>query len=104
LDASAVGVTDVIDLASRGGVVAFLILGLLAIVRKWVVPGWAYDEIRTDRDQWRKMAEELRDDRATQTDTTKRATDVAEQAARIAAEIVQRERLRAPSAAGGAGS
>ena len=39
-----------------------LLIGALSglVARKWV-PGWVYDEMRADRDEWRKIAEHWQD-------------------------------------------
>ena len=55
--------TDIFDLISRGGIVAFLLVVVWAgIKRKWVF-GWVYDALAaslaamtTDRDQWKTLA------------------------------------------------
>jgi hypothetical protein len=76
--------SQMIDLASRLGVVLVLLINIFAFVRgiltKQVVPGWAYDEIKADRDRLRVENELLRNYAFRAVSGLERAVGVLEQA------------------------
>ena len=50
--------TEVVDVASKLGVVSVLALLVVAIARQWLVPGWYATELRAERDEWKKLAQQ----------------------------------------------
>lgn len=56
---------SIYNFLNTGGLLAFLILaGFLLTVgsfRKWWVPGWLYEEARTDGEKWEKLAKDQQD-------------------------------------------
>lgn len=48
--------TTLIDVVNKGGAVALLVLFVIAIVRKWLVPGWVYREGAQREQEWRQLA------------------------------------------------
>lgn len=47
---------SIFEIVQTGGTVGLLVLILIGGLRRWWVPGWAYDEMRHDRDQWKTIA------------------------------------------------
>jgi len=49
---------QVLDLISKGGVVALLLIIVVGGVKKIWVFGWIYSELQADRDRWMNLAME----------------------------------------------
>jgi hypothetical protein len=47
---------NLLNLASRGGVIGLLLAIIIGGIRKWWVFGWQYDALIKDRDEWKKLA------------------------------------------------
>jgi len=45
------------EMLTSGGMIGLLAVGIVAFVRGWIVPRIAVDELRADRDAWRRAAE-----------------------------------------------
>ena len=81
----------VLDFASRVGGNAILLLLIIAIVRGWLVPKPFVDEVRKDRDEWKQVARGSTQVAAEGTRSQQRATGVAEEAAKVLAELVRQQ-------------
>lgn len=44
-------ITDIVDITSRLGVASLALLGLVAVLRGWVVPRWVHDQVVTWNDE-----------------------------------------------------
>ncbi len=65
-------VREILSVISDGGVLGLLILILYGLQKRWWVVGWAYDEVRTERDEWKELA-------LSGTRAAERAVDLAQQ-------------------------
>ena len=67
--------SEIVEFLNRTGVLGVLILNVVGLLRGWVVPRREYEAMREERDEWKRLA-------LASTDTTQRATRVAEARAR----------------------
>lgn len=72
------------------GLIGVMVAILWGGMRRWWVWGWAYTEMREQRDEWRKEAEAMRSVGRQNTVTAERGVTVAEQSAQITADVLQR--------------
>lgn len=62
------------NIVQSGGVVGLLVLFMVGLVKRWWVVGWAYDDCRRERDEWKELA-------LTGTRAAERAVDLAREVA-----------------------
>lgn len=77
-------VGQVLDWASKLSLTSGLVLLIVAIVRGWLVPSYVVTQLREERDEWKKLAiggQEIGE----------RGTNLADRAAALAVEIIQRQ-------------
>ncbi len=70
-------VGEMLKTISEAGVIGLLVLVGVGLVKKWWVVGWAYDDVRAERDEWKELA-------LSGTRTTERAVEVVAKRTRAA--------------------
>lgn len=56
MDVGALTIAEIIEYASRIGVVSGLLLIVVGGIRKWYVFGWYYEALEKERNEWRRVA------------------------------------------------
>jgi hypothetical protein len=67
-----VSLPEILKTVGDAGVLGLLILILYGLTKKWWVVGWAYEEVRKERDEWKELA-------LSGTRAAERAVDLAQQ-------------------------
>ena len=49
-------ITALYELINKGGVVALLLIIVVAGIKRYWVPGWLYRQILKERDEWKQLA------------------------------------------------
>jgi hypothetical protein len=65
-----VDANGIVELLNKGGVIAILVIVIVALIKPYVVPIWMYRDMERDRDYWRDAA-------TTGTNAADKATDLA---------------------------
>lgn len=91
MDGATIDLGAIAQFAREVGGNALLLLGLLAVVSGRLVPKPFVDEIRKDRDEWKQVARGGVQQAAESVRAQTRTVSVAEEAARIAAEVVRQQ-------------
>lgn len=47
---------DILDILNGGGVLATFVIFVVGCLKRWWVFGWAYDQLKEDRDEWKALA------------------------------------------------
>lgn len=48
---------ELLQSMDKGGVIGMCVMLLISGVKKWWVFGWVYEEMRADRDDWKRVAQ-----------------------------------------------